>query len=515
MTTQLNALQRGVHVVVGTPGRIIDHLKRGTLSLEHINALVLDEADEMLRMGFIDDVETIMESMPKARLTALFSATMPPPIARIAKRFLTTPKNVHIKGKETTVEAISQHYVTVSGVRKLEALSRILEVDEYDGVIVFTKTRIGTTEVVERLAERGIEAVALNGDMNQQARQHTIDRFKSGRVHVLVCTDVAARGLDVPRVSHVINYDIPYDTEAYVHRIGRTGRAGRDGKAITFVARNDIRMFKNIERATRKSMVKLDLPTADQIAQKRIDEFKAGLLETVETQKLRKYARIVDEICADGEVEQRMIAAALVFLAQRERPFGVKDQYIEDEDRTQTGRRNSREKPKNKREAKRQARNEAIEYATSGDPKKRPMAVYRVQVGSEHGLEPRNLVGAISNETGIPAKAIGTIRIAKDSSLVELPAGMPKDLLHAMKNIWVCGVKLNIAHEGDGPIQPRGIVEIRRLERAQARNRVPVAAPEMNDGLRSTVTHPERTKPNPEHASSCERFFPPENMRHS
>ena len=197
-------------------------------------------------------------------------------------------------------------------------------------------------------------------------------------------------------------------------------------------------------------MVKLDLPTADQIAQKRIDEFKAGLLETVETQKLRKYARIVDEICADGEVEQRMIAAALVFLAQRERPFGVKDQYIEDEDRTQTGRRNSREKPKNKREAKRQARNEAIEYATSGDPKKRPMAVYRVQVGSEHGLEPRNLVGAISNETGIPAKAIGTIRIAKDSSLVELPAGMPKDLLHAMKNIWVCGVKLNIAHEGDG-----------------------------------------------------------------
>jgi ATP-dependent RNA helicase DeaD len=471
MMTQLNALSRGVHIVVGTPGRLIDHLKRGTLKLDSINALVLDEADEMLRMGFIDDVETIMETMPEKRLTALFSATMPAPIARIAKRFLTEPKNVRTKSKEATVETVSQSYVTVSGYRKLEALARILEAESYDGVIVFTKTRIATTEVVERLAERGLDAVALNGDMNQQARQYTIDRFKDGRVDILVCTDVAARGLDVPRVSHVFNYDIPYDTEAYVHRIGRTGRAGRDGKAITFVARNDQRMFKNIERATRKPMAKLSLPTADQIAEKRIEEFKGGLLKTIETQKLKKYARIVDELCADGEVEQRTIAAALIYLAQRDRPFAVKDQYIEDEDRTQRTRRtrdrdsgershsNDRDRGrggdersgKREKRSKQQVRNEAIEYATSGDPKKRPMAVYRVEVGSEHGLEPRNLVGAISNETGIPSRAIGGIRIARDSSLVELPSGMPPELLQVMKKIWVCGVQLNIAHEADGP----------------------------------------------------------------
>jgi ATP-dependent RNA helicase DeaD len=461
MMTQLNALSRGVHIVVGTPGRLIDHLKRGTLKLDAINALVLDEADEMLRMGFIDDVETIMETMPEERLTALFSATMPAPIARIAKRFLTEPKNVRTKSKEATVETVTQSYVTVSGFRKLEALARILEVESYDGVIVFTKTRIATTEVVERLAERGLDAVALNGDMNQQARQHTIDRFKHGRVDILVCTDVAARGLDVPRVSHVVNYDIPYDTEAYVHRIGRTGRAGRDGKAITFIARNDQRMFKNIERATRKPMIKLNLPTAEQIAHKRIEEFKVGLLQTVETQKLKKYARIVDELCADGEVEQRSIAAALIYLAQRERPFAVKEQYIEDEDRTQRTRRtrdrdndrdrNGGNRQQREKRTNRQNRDEAIDYATSGDPKKRPMSVYRVEVGSEHGLEPRNLVGAISNETGIPARAIGGIRIARDSSLVELPDGMPKNLLQAMKRIWVCGVQLNITHEGDQP----------------------------------------------------------------
>lgn len=473
MMTQLSALSRGVHIVVGTPGRLIDHLKRGTLKLDAINALVLDEADEMLRMGFIDDVETIMETMPKERLTALFSATMPTPIARIAKRFLHQPKNVSTKSKEATVETVTQSYVTVSGVRKLEALARILEVETYDGVIVFTKTRIATTEVVERLSERGLDAVALNGDMNQQARQYTIDRFKDGRVNILVCTDVAARGLDVPRVSHVFNYDIPYDTESYVHRVGRTGRAGRDGKAITFVARNDQRMLKNIERATRKPMSKLSLPTAEQIAHKRIEEFKAGLLKTVESQKLNKYAQIVDDLCADGEVEQRSIAAALIYLAQRDRPFGVKEQYIEDEDRTQRERRsrdqtnNDRGRERPSKPAKQQTRNQAIEYATSGDPKKRSMSVYRVQVGSQHGLEPRNLVGAISNETGIPSRAIGSIRIAQDSSLIELPEGMPKELLQAMKRIWVCGVQLNISHEGD---QPDPTARYRRNEASRSRS---------------------------------------------
>ena len=289
MTTQLRALKKGVHVVVGTPGRLIDHLKRGTLNLEKVSALVLDEADEMLRMGFIEDVETIMEAMPKERITALFSATMPPPIARIAKRFLRQPKQVRTKNKEATVEAVDQYYITVSGVRKLEALARLIEVESFDGMIVFTKTRLSTTDVVEKLGERGIDAVALNGDMNQNARQYTIDRFKAGSVDILVCTDVAARGLDVPRVSHVVNYDIPYDTEAYVHRIGRTGRAGREGTAITFVARNDSRMLQNIQRATRKTMEKKSVPTAKRLARKRINDFKEGVIETLASEKLERF----------------------------------------------------------------------------------------------------------------------------------------------------------------------------------------------------------------------------------
>ena len=444
MGTQLKSLKRGVHIVVGTPGRLIDHLKRGTLVLDQVNALVLDEADEMLRMGFIEDVETIMESMPKERLTALFSATMPPPIARIAQRFLDQPVNIHIKGKETTVEAISQEYVPVSGARKLEALSRILEVETYEGVIVFARTKVATMEIVEGLLNRGIEAVALNGDMNQQARQHTVDRFKDARVDILVCTDVAARGLDVPRVSHVINYDIPYDSESYVHRIGRTGRAGREGKAITFVARNELRMFKIIEKATRKAMVKFNLPTAEQISQKRIDDFKKRVLDVIKEESLGQYLMIVDELSRDGTIDPNTLSAALIALSQTNRPFIVPDRRIEDEDRTQ---RSSRRRERSKMERGPKQGTKQLEYQISGDPKKRPMSVYKVMVGSALGLEPRNLVGAIANETGIPSKAIGSIRIAREYSLVELPANMPSDLLDVMKKIWVCGVQLQIRPE--------------------------------------------------------------------
>ena len=450
MTTQLRALKQGVHVVVGTPGRLIDHLKRGTLKLDNINALVLDEADEMLRMGFIEDVETIMETMPDERLTALFSATMPPPIARIAKRFLRKPQQVRTKSKETTVESVTQYYITVSGARKLEALSRLVEVEAFDGMIVFTKTRLSTTDVVERLGQRGIDAVALNGDMNQNARQYTIDRFKAGGVDILVCTDVAARGLDVPRVSHVVNYDIPYDTEAYVHRIGRTGRAGREGTAITFVARNDTRMLQSIQRATRKTMEKRSVPTAKALARKRIGDFKERVIDTLASEKLERFAKIVDELSEEAALDPRMVAAALIYQAQEDRPFMVKDSYIEDKERPRQERA-ERTQDRSRGQRRDRGRQAPPEYATSGDPKKRRMAVYRVGVGSDHGLEARNLVGAISNETGIPAKAIGGIRIAKHDSLVELPANMPTELLKSMKKIWVCGQQLNITHEVDGP----------------------------------------------------------------
>ncbi len=291
-SAQIRALRRGVHVVVGTPGRVMDHMRRGTLQLHKLSTLVLDEADEMLRMGFIDDVEWILEQCPPERQTALFSATMPKPIREIAGKYLQNPQHITIKVKTSTAETIRQRYWPVSGLHKLDALTRILEAESFDGVIIFVRTKTATIELAEKLAARGYAAVALNGDVPQNQRERTVKQLKQGKIDILVATDVAARGLDVERVSHVINYDIPYDTEAYVHRIGRTGRAGREGDAILFVSPREKRMLQAIEKATRSKIELMELPSVEIINNKRIAKFKQAISDTLATDDLLLYREV-------------------------------------------------------------------------------------------------------------------------------------------------------------------------------------------------------------------------------
>ncbi len=484
MATQLRALRRGVHVVVGTPGRLLDHLERGTLKLEAVKALVLDEADEMLRMGFIEEVEKILESVPESRQTALFSATMPPRIAQIAKRFLQDPAEVRTKSKETTVESVSQHYVLVSGDRnKLEAMTRILEVEDFDGMIVFVRTRIATAELAEKLEARGYGAVALNGDMNQQQRQRNIERFKAGGFDILVCTDVAARGLDVPRISHVLNYDIPSDTESYVHRIGRTGRAGREGKAILFAGRREWRMLQTIERATGRKIERVSLPTGRQVGQRRIDEFKALLGRTIDQRELDFFKAVVSSYSEESEHDMETIAGALAYFFQRERPFTIQEVQIEDREPVRSRERNKGrrqrgpEGPDRKGPRRRSVKaappdDKAVAETRSKAPREkapdgkrtrggesdrfaRSMEVFRVEVGKAHGLEPRHLVGAIANEAGLSGRHIGSIRVSEDHATVQLPAGMPAHLLSQLKKVWVCGAQLDMKplHSPDGKVR--------------------------------------------------------------
>ena len=486
MAEQLRALRRGVHVVVGTPGRLIDHLERGTLKLASIKALVLDEADEMLRMGFYEEVEKILESVPEERQTALFSATMPPRIRQIAKRFLNEPVEVKTKSKEATVESVSQYYVQVSGEKnKVEALSRILMAEDYDGVIVFVRTRAATAELVEKLDGHGFAAQALNGDMSQQLRQSTVERFKRGKVDILVCTDVAARGLDVPRISHVLNYDIPKDTEIYVHRIGRTGRAGREGKAILFAGRREQRMLQSIERATRKQIERMALPTGAQMGQRRIDEFKALLGAVGREQELTLYLKVVEEYCSETDSDPMNVAAALAYLHQRARPFVIPEMQIEerqsrDRDSEKRGRDSrgerdfgggrSRREERGRSREDRNDRNDRGDRGDRNDPgrfrqqereprpgkKMGPTTFYKVAVGQAQGLEPGHLVGAIVNEAGLERGHVGAIRIAKDYAVVELPAGMPEETLAHMKTVWACGAQLNMELADDSESQGGG-----------------------------------------------------------
>ncbi|MEE2789068.1 MAG: DEAD/DEAH box helicase [Myxococcota bacterium] len=447
MAEQLRALRRGVHVVVGTPGRLLDHLARGTLNLAHLKAIVLDEADEMLRMGFVEDVERIMEQTPTPRQTALFSATMPAAIARIAQRFLVDPVDIRTKRAEITVDAISQHYVLVSGhMKKFELLSRLLEFETYDGLIVFARTRLATVEIAEKLEARGHGAFALNGDMSQQLRQRTIERFKSGLFSILVCTDVAARGLDVPRVSHVVNYDIPFDTEVYVHRIGRTGRAGRAGKAILFVSRRQHKMLRAIEKATRKRIERMSAPTPAQIGERRIQHFKAHLAQTIDTEHLDGFVQIIEAFCEETGCTPVTAAAGLTYLKQKARPFYLRPQR-NDSPSDSSPEQRSGPQPQDDKPS-----------AASHAPRRgsATMSVYRVEVGQNHGLEPKHLVGAISNEIDLPSRLIGSIRIAKDHSVVELPAGMPKEVLTHLKGVWVCGAQLKMTHLGDDKPRRRG-----------------------------------------------------------
>ena len=423
MSQQLRQLHRGVHAVVGTPGRIQDHLRRGTLNLSELACVVLDEADEMLRMGFVDDVEQILKDTPAERQTALFSATMPKEVLRIARQHMKDPLEIQIKTKTSTVDTIVQRFWQVKGLHKLDALTRILEAEEIEGMIVFVRTKIATVELSEKLESRGFSCAPLNGDMTQTLREKTVERLKAGTLDIVVATDVAARGLDVKRISHVVNYDIPYDTEAYVHRIGRTGRAGRMGQAILFVAPRERRMLAAIERATRQPITAMSLPSRKDISNRRSDLFKEQIAEAMESQDLEFFEELIDSYQHQYDVGLRRIAATLAYLVQKDRPLQVDDGVIEENvDRDDRGPRQRREKD-----------------ASDGN-----LMRYRIEVGRNHGVEPKHIVGAIANEANIRSRDIGQIKIHNDHCLVDLPNDMPSATFRQLQKVWVCGQQLQI-----------------------------------------------------------------------
>ena len=434
---QIRGLERGVHVVVGTPGRVMDHMRRGTLVLDNLKALVLDEADEMLRMGFIEDVEWILEQTPAERQIALFSATMPEQIRRIATKYLDDPAQVTIKVKTTTAETIRQRFWPVSGVHKLDALTRILEAEMFDAMIIFVRTKTTTVELSEKLEARGYAAAPLNGDIQQRQRERTIQQLKNGKLDIIVATDVAARGLDVERISHVVNYDIPHDTEAYVHRIGRTGRAGREGDAILFVAPREKRMLKAIEKATRKKIEMMELPSTELINDKRIAKFKQRITDTLANEDLGLFMQLVEQYEQEHNVPAEEIAAALARLLQGDAPFLLqnKPQRKLDREWDQDDRPARRERSTRQRDTS----------ARKDSPPEEGMERFRIEVGHIHKVKPGNIVGAIANEAGIDSQYIGRINIHDDFSLVDLPEGMLKEIFNELKKVWVSGQQLKIS----------------------------------------------------------------------
>ena len=435
---QIRALRRGVHVVVGTPGRVMDHIRKGTMKLDKLRVLVLDEADEMLRMGFIDDVEWIMEQTPENRQIALFSATMPKQIQKITTRYLKDPLNISIKAKTATAESISQRYWMVSNLHKLDALTRILEVEPFDAVLLFVRTKIATTELAERLAARGYSAEALNGDMPQKNREKMVERLKKGGIDILVATDVAARGLDVDRISHVINYDIPYDAEAYIHRIGRTGRAGRKGEAILFVSPREKRMLAAIEKATRQKIEAMTLPSTEMVNNQRISRFKQTITDTLARGSLEFMQGILESYEQEHDVTPIEIAAALAKLSMGEKPLLLEsEKKAPREKKSDSGKGEAPFKREGKGKVKGKARPE--KKLAEG------MERFRIEVGHDHEVQPGNIVGAIANEAGLDAENIGHIDIRDKFSFIELPEGMPKAVFNDLQKVWIGGQKLKIS----------------------------------------------------------------------
>ncbi len=460
ISIQLRQLRRDVHVVVGTPGRVMDHLRRGTLKLGDLKTVVLDEADEMLRMGFIDDVETILKETPSERQVVLFSATMPAPIKRITSRYLTDPVEIKIKSKTSTVSTIKQLYWKGKTFLKLDVLTRILESDEFGAVIVFVRTKSMTIELAEKLEARGYATTALNGDIKQELREKTINRLKKGSLDIIVATDVVARGLDVKRITHVINYDMPHDTESYVHRIGRTGRAGREGTAILFIPPRGDRMLKSIERSTGQKIEPLKLPSPQDITDNRIARFKANIIETINNNKLDFFETLVSELATESELTPTQIAAALSYLVQRERPLietkaAIPDFAFKDNDRREQ-RGNNRKRERNRRgndERKFDDRNEHHrQEGRKRKPKKKtanhneniPMTLYRLEVGSSHGAQAKHIVGALINEAGLESQYIQDLKINDHHSTVSLPEGMPKDIYKHLYKTWVAGQQIKL-----------------------------------------------------------------------
>lgn len=469
-TGQLRMLKRGVHLVVGTPGRVMDHMRKGKLVLEHLQALVLDEADEMLRMGFIDDVQWILEQTPPQRQIALFSATMPKEIQTIARQHLREPKEIAIKAKTATAETIRQRYWLVGGLHKLDALTRILEVEDFDGIIIFVRTKIATQELAERLEARGYGAAALNGDMAQKLREQIVERFRQGGLDILVATDVAARGLDVERVSLVINYDIPHDAESYIHRIGRTGRAGRTGDAILFVAPRERRMLAVIERATRLKIDPLQLPSSETVNNQRIAKFKQGISDTLAMGELDFMQGLLEQYLQEHDAAPLEVAAALAKLYLGDQPLLLapdrasdrKEPSFKDRGGKGTGRDidfSERDKRPKRKEAQDFGEGKPRPRGKKGAPPPADMERFRIEVGREHGVKPGNIVGAIANEAGLDSQHIGYIEILDDHSLIDLPLGMPKDIFHDLKKVWVCNQQLRISRVGGGPADAKAAEE--------------------------------------------------------
>ena len=442
---QIRGLQRGVHVVVGTPGRVMDHMRRGTLKLEKLNTLVLDEADEMLRMGFIDDVEWILEKTPPNRQIALFSATMPQQIRSIAKRYLKDPEQIIIKVKTTTADTIRQRFWPVSGMHKLEALTRILEVESFEAMLIFVRTKTATVELSAKLEARGYASNALNGDIKQNQRERTIDYLKSGKLDILVATDVAARGLDVDRISHVVNYDMPHDTEGYVHRIGRTGRAGRKGDAILFVAPREIRMLHSIEKATNQKIEIMELPSTELINDHRIAKFKQSITDTLATEELGIFYQMIEQYQKEHNVLAIEVAAALALLLQGDAPFMLQTKpNLSKKDENFV--KNDAKTFKKLRREQRRGRGKGRARATRKElPVEKGMECFRLEVGHNHSVKIKNILGAIANESGLDSQYIGRVNIYDDYSEIELPEGMPKDVFKDLKKVWVSGQQLKIS----------------------------------------------------------------------
>ena len=458
---QLRALRQGPQIVVGTPGRLLDHLKRGTLDLSKLSGLVLDEADEMLRMGFIEDVETIMAQIPEGHQTALFSATMPEAIRRITRRFMKDPQEVRIQSSVTTRPDISQSYWTVWGMRKNEALVRFLEAEDFDAAIIFVRTKNATLEVAEALERNGYNSAALNGDMNQALREQTLERLKDGRLDILIATDVAARGLDVERISLVVNYDIPMDSESYVHRIGRTGRAGRAGRALLFVENRERRLLRNIERTMKLTIPEVELPNADLLGKRRLEKFAAKVQQQLESSDLDQYRALLAQIqpTAEGEeLDVETLAAALLKMAQGERslivppdaPMRPKREFRDRDDRFERRDRNDRND--------RGPRGDRAERGGEDRPKRErrdvgDMELYRIEVGRDDGVEVRHIVGAIANEGDISSRYIGNIKLFGTHSTIELPKGMPGEVLQHFTRTRILNKPMNMQLIGDA--QPR------------------------------------------------------------
>ena len=440
-TIQLRQLKRGAQVVVGTPGRVMDHMRRNTLVLDHLKSIVLDEADEMLRMGFIDDVKWVLEQAPQERQVALFSATMPKEVKKVADRYLSDPAHIKIESKTATAANISQRYWVVKGTHKLDAITRVLESENTDGVIIFVRTKNATVELADKLQARGFRAEPLNGDIPQANREKVVDRLKQNKLDLLIATDVVARGLDVERISHVINYDVPHDTESYIHRIGRTGRAGRSGQAILFIAPREKRMLRAIERATKQNIEPMPLPSVDDINKNRVERFKGRIIDAIQSENLDIYSQLITELQSEHEVSAEQIAAASCFIAQGGTKFLLEESELVNDTRGNRARRSGDTKP--------------APDLTPVSLKEFPevkMERFLIHVGHQHRVKPGSIVGCIANEAELESKYIGDIEIRDTYSTVDLPADMPKEVMGVLRKARVSNKPLMIERYKSEPV---------------------------------------------------------------